>query len=470
MTDDRSLTLGGMSYERQWYWNPDAKLVPTRSGDYVMVNYLNASRFTLSPEDGQEVAAVSGLSIPFTIPKAISPELAMTLIERRFLIPQDEFSAYEASTRELIAAVLKKCHGLIIMPTEKCNFRCTYCYESFERGRMSPRAAEAVSKAIKRIARTAGSFSLGFFGGEPLICHDLVRRFSSEAFEILQNRNLPYAASISTNGALLTPARFEQLIDVGVVSYQISVDGPRDLHDTRRITIKGDGTFDRIVENLTAMAETEVPFSCVIRCNSHERDYNQLLSLFLEQELSFVRNDPRFTVDLQRIWESNRREIRPQRDTSCMSQLIKHLDYYTLNRHLEEMGINTIPYSRMPTILGNACYAGKPNWFIIGPNLTLYKCTVAFDNEKNKVGKVTLDGTLVVDESKNQLWTESNALTDSGCSGCHYKIPCGGIACPLTRFTSGAKTCPTIRMPSELQQWSNELPKRSQLSELPVLD
>ncbi len=37
-----------------------------------------------------------------------------------------------------IARFLTNHHlGLILMPTEQCNFRCTYCYEDFAIGKMS---------------------------------------------------------------------------------------------------------------------------------------------------------------------------------------------------------------------------------------------------------------------------------------------------------------------------------------------
>ena len=42
---------------------------------------------------------------------------------------------------------------LIILPTEKCNFRCTYCYEDFAIGKMKRETINAVKELIKRRAK-----------------------------------------------------------------------------------------------------------------------------------------------------------------------------------------------------------------------------------------------------------------------------------------------------------------------------
>jgi uncharacterized protein len=447
--------------EPEWKWNPDAKLVKTVNGLVCITNFSNGKTLRLESHPGSLVASVSGITVPFRLPKGLSASLCEDLIRYEFIIPSAEYSSYEDIIRVRLAAAMRNSNGLIIMPTEKCNFRCTYCYESFEKGRMTAASVEALGKAIDRIGRRANQFSLSFFGGEPLLCADLVVRLSTQAFSLMRERNLPYAASIATNGALLNAELFDQLLDCGVVSYQITVDGPADIHDRQRVLASGKGTFDTIVNNLRLMAASRDSFACVLRCNAQTRDYPRILEMFEVGELSFVRADPRFIVDIHTIWKSDRLGVEPRQETGCLSELTTCLDYYMINRKLSEQGIATIPYDRVSGILGKACYAGKPNWFVVGPDLSLYKCTVVFDHEANKIGWIGDDGTLHIDQAKNLVWTGSNALTDSGCGSCYYRVPCGGIACPLTRFTLGSKACPEIRYPVELQRWAEAMPVRS---------
>ena len=46
--------------------------------------------------------------------------------------------------------------NLFLLPTERCNFRCTYCYEDFNIGRMRP----AVSAGVKALIQITIKLSL----------------------------------------------------------------------------------------------------------------------------------------------------------------------------------------------------------------------------------------------------------------------------------------------------------------------
>jgi uncharacterized protein len=452
----------------EWVWSPDARLVRLPEGA-VAVNYATGATVTLGSPDAERTATVSGLATSFRLPSELGDDAKLSLIRGQFLIPSERSEAVQDLVRQRLAAALHGSYGFIVMPTEKCNFRCTYCYESFERGRMSDENVAALDAAIERVASTARQFSLGFFGGEPLVCSDLVLRFSRHAFEAMAARGLPYAASIATNGSLLSPELFDELIDAGVVSYQITLDGDRETHDKQRVSLGGRGTYDRIMRNLRAMAATDADFVCVVRCNLAPHLRDRALDLFRDADLDFVRHDRRFIADIHTVWASDRQTVGSTHDAGCTSGMPQAIDYYLLNRELTEQGVRTVTYDQMPGILGKGCYAGKPNWFIVGPDLRLYKCTVVFDNESNHVGRIAPDGAVEVDAEKNVLWTGSNALTDVGCAGCHLRVPCGGIACPLSRITSGVKGCLDVRNHETLQRWASERPpERADVIQLPV--
>jgi uncharacterized protein len=100
-----------------------------------------------------------------------------------------------------------------------------------------------------RLARSGtGRLFVLLFGGEPLLnrwgCRELLVRLGELA---------PVTASMVSNGVLLTERTARDLYAVGLRSAQITLDGPRELHDALRATRAGRGTFDKILDNLAAV-------------------------------------------------------------------------------------------------------------------------------------------------------------------------------------------------------------------------
>src|SRR5690606_20137919 len=131
--------------------------------------------------------------------------------------------------------------GLTICPTLNCNFRCTYCYQHHLKGVMR---ADVRNRIAAYVAASDGlqDLHVTWFGGEPLLAMTVVEGLS-ERFLAGPHR---YSASIVTNGSRLTPAHSRRLVELNVTRAQITLDGPRDLHDQRRPLAGGAPTFDAI--------------------------------------------------------------------------------------------------------------------------------------------------------------------------------------------------------------------------------
>ncbi len=90
------------------------------------------------------------------------------------------------------------------------------------------------------------------------------------------------------------------------------------------------------------------------------------------------------------------------------------------------------------------CYAASPNSFVIGTDGMLYKCTVAFYDERNHVGQLNPDGTMTLKEDLMNLWTKSGS-EDSACRECFFAPSCHGDSCPWIRVHSGKRPCPEVK-------------------------
>ena len=191
--------------------------------------------------------------------------------------------------------------GLILMPTEQCNFRCTYCYEDFLLGRMSKEVIQGIKHLLSERMPELTSLSVEWFGGEPLAAKEIIYELGEYIQQLLyQNPGIQYGGSITTNGFNLRLATFRKLLALGINSFQISLDGPKEFHDRSRLRIDGSGSFDVIWENLLALHHTTDAFKVVLRVHITPENEHSIEFLLEDINDSFG-DDERFEIFLKPI-------------------------------------------------------------------------------------------------------------------------------------------------------------------------
>lgn len=138
--------------------------------------------------------------------------------------------------------------------TEDCNLRCTYCYQiNKSKHRMS---LETAKKAIDVILTdhdyisSAAAVELDFIGGEPLLEIDLIRDayeyFLKRCIELQHPWLMRHMVSLCSNGVLYFDPRVQDFLKRyrQSISFSISVDGTRELHNACRLFPDGTGSYD----------------------------------------------------------------------------------------------------------------------------------------------------------------------------------------------------------------------------------
>ena len=139
----------------------------------------------------------------------------------------------------LLECISDRLLQLIILPTEACNFRCVYCYETFEIGKMKRPVITGILALIKKRLPDLNRLVLSWFGGEPLLAVDVIQAISEQVLSVLPNYpRVRYYADMSTNGYVLDTELFQRLLGWNIRTYQISFDGPEEVHDRKRISRK----------------------------------------------------------------------------------------------------------------------------------------------------------------------------------------------------------------------------------------
>ena len=183
----------------------------------------------------------------------ISEQDSETLSKLGILVEDKE------TERALMADVLDRISyknpglSITIVLNLDCNLACVYCYEGEMKGRiyMSDETAERLIGFIKeKFTGNKQFINIDFYGGEPLLSLDLVRKISSEMKSFTASRGATYTFTLITNGSLFKRQIAEELAGLGLQSIKTTIDGPSEIHNTCRPFKAGGGSFDAIIRNL----------------------------------------------------------------------------------------------------------------------------------------------------------------------------------------------------------------------------
>jgi uncharacterized protein len=306
--------------------------------------------------------------------------------------------------------------SLTILPTENCNFRCTYCYEDFAVGRMKKEVVDGIKSLLMKRCQQLDLVSIEWFGGEPLVAKDIVLDISQFMMAMtFASPRLRYSSSMTTNAYLLNLETATNLSNAGVRSYQISLDGPKDIHDRSRLRADGASTFDRIWTNLLAIRDSSLPVKITLRIHVAVDTWTSMSPLITDIKREFL-PDPRFSFffkAIERLGGKNDDTIYQfshDEHEQVMNSLKNEL--FGENHHSPQNGDFPDDY---------VCYASRPNSLIIRANGDVGKCTVALYDERNKIATLQPDGTMKVIPGRLAPWVRGLETLDPVT-----------LACPLT--------------------------------------
>jgi MoaA/NifB/PqqE/SkfB family radical SAM enzyme len=141
--------------------------------------------------------------------------------------------------------------------TENCNLRCVSCACWTSRTRDELGSDEW--RDVLRQLVDLHIYKVNFTGGEPLI-----RRDAIELIAFARDLGIR-RIHLNTNGILLTPRKLEAVLDAGVRSFNVSVDGPSALvHDQIRGRL---GAFEKTMQHLEGLLAERERLSLRIRMN-----------------------------------------------------------------------------------------------------------------------------------------------------------------------------------------------------------
>lgn len=313
---------------------------------------------------------------------------------------------------KIIPAILStRLLELILLPTEQCNFRCTYCYEDFSIGKMKRDVIDGVKNLISKRANDLDILKLSWFGGEPLSARDIVYEISEHVIDVAYQYGLKYQGTMTTNGFLLTEMVATKLYMLGIRDFQISLDGPREVHNQTRLRIDQSGSFDRIWGNLLDLRNSQLLFSIALRIHVTPENYDSLF-LLIEELKNHFGGDTRFKIFFKAIANlggPHAKQFSTVTKESLPAMIQKLVEAVDDKLEIVKLKPTSVPY---------VCYAAQANSFMIRADGTIGKCTVAMNDSRNAIGRISKDGTLVFQQGKVLPWVRGMRTLDPKALGC----------------------------------------------------
>lgn len=314
----------------------------------------------------------------------LSEQEAVVLSEMEkanFVVPRemDELKALqvEMNRRRYDSSVL----GLTIMPTSACNLQCRYCYEKAADKKMSPETVRQLHQFVRENLYQAKRLEVTWYGGEPLLEKETIYELSAEFKNICNEQNCSYSAGIITNGLLLDRETARRLAEVCAVGYcQVTLDGPRDVHDARRPLKNGGGSFETILNNLR---EASRYLKINVRINidrDNEENYLELLD-----DLDALKDGVKLHIGM--VEPIGRAKVCIDTASKCLDDektAEKQVQFY---REASKRGFRPQFYLVPANVFG-LCAAEIDRAFVVEPDGSLQKCWVTVGDEKERVGHI----------------------------------------------------------------------------------
>jgi uncharacterized protein len=188
------------------------------------------------------------------------------------------------------AAAPPRFHLLAKPSGSTCNIDCKYCFflskEALypnDRHRMSDATLEAYIRQLLESHRLP-EVTVAWQGGEPTL---MGLDFFRKAVALVERYRRPgqkIQQTFQTNGIALDDEWCAFLKEHDFL-VGLSVDGPREIHDTNRVTRGGQGTFDLVMKGWRCLREHGVDFNILCTVNAANQDHGRRVYRFFRDEL-----------------------------------------------------------------------------------------------------------------------------------------------------------------------------------------
>ena len=317
--------------------------------------------------------------------------------------------------------------ALCLHVAHTCNLNCEYCFASQGKyhGERALMPYEVGKRALDFLIENSGShhnLEVDFFGGEPLMNFEVVKKLVKYAREQEKLHNKNFRFTLTTNGLLIDDDVIA-FVNKEMSNVVLSLDGRKEVHDSLRKTISGQGSYDIIIPKFKKLVKARGGKNYYIRGTFTHNNIDFLKDILHMADLGFTELSMEPVV-----CAPDEPYALTEKDLPILKEQYELLAKEMIKRDSENRGFTFYHYmldlTHGPCIYKRISGCGSGTEYLaVTPWGDLYPCHQFVGDEKFKLGDIYngIVNTKVRDEFKL-----CNAYARPECKDCWAKLYCSG--------------------------------------------
>ena len=405
-------------------------VLDTCSGGIHVVDEVAYDVIALFP-DHDEAEIVAALSEKYAGRPDVTPDELRECIEDVRAL-RDAGQLYTPDTFADMAGTFKERSGdvvkaLCLHVAHTCNLNCAYCFASQgryhgERALMSFEVGRQALDFLIEHSGTRRNLEVDFFGGEPLMNWDVVKRLVEYARSVEQSRGKRFRFTLTTNGLLID----DDVIDFAnreMSNVVLSLDGRPEIHDRTRVDYSGRGSYDRIVPKFQKLVKARGGKNYYMRGTFTHANPDFTKDLFHMAELGFTELSMEPVVcapdDPAALTPEDLEIVKQQYELLAVEMLRRERDGRPLTFYHYMLDLTGGPcvYKRI-----SGCGSGT-EYMAVTPSGDLYPCHQFVGEAAFRLGDVWRG---VTESGVREQFRACNAYARPECADCWARLYCSG--------------------------------------------
>lgn len=340
------------------------------------------------------------------------------------LFTPDTFEPMAGKLKEKTSGVIK---ALCMHVAHTCNLNCEYCFASQGKyqGERAVMSYEVGKRALDFLVENSGNrhnLEVDFFGGEPLMNFDVVKKLVAYARSIEKEKNKNFRFTLTTNGVLIDDDVIE-FANKEMSNVVLSLDGRKDVHDRYRVDYAGNGSWEKIVPKFQKLVKARGGKGYYMRGTfTHQNpDFLEDIKVMLDLGFNELSMEPVVCAkgDKNELTEDDKKIVFEQYEklAELMLEKDKEGKPFTFYHYMIDLTGGPCIYKRI-----SGCGSGT-EYMAVTPWGDLYPCHQFVGDEKFKLGDI-FNG--VTNKTIQKEFADCNVYAREDCKDCWAKLYCSG--------------------------------------------